>query len=392
MMAKEGEIQSVTASEAPSGVGFRVAVLSAMILFLSLLHYFTPPEHFYWHVLYQHLYYLPVLLGAGWFGVRGGISVALAATVFYIPHVLIHWSHSPLYRFSQLVSIVMFVLFGFLAGALIDRLKQEREGHRRTAAELQQAYQQLHSTFDRLRLVDRLSALGALSAGMAHEIRNPLGSVAGAVEILESGLPEGDANREFVLIIKKEIQRLSSIVSRQLDLVRPTHPERTPLDIRRIVESVENLTRKQAERQGVKLEVQAGAALPLVMADDQQIRQAVLNLVINALQAVNGGGVVAIRSESDGRCVRIVVEDDGPGLSEEALGRAMEPFYTTKDGGTGLGLSIAFQIAIGHGGDLRVENRESGGARLTLELPVHAAPDQSEAAMDSPGAGTRSRP
>jgi signal transduction histidine kinase len=208
---------------------------------------------------------------------------------------------------------------------------------------------------------------------MAHEIKNPLGSIMGSIEILESAVPEVDERREFVEILKKEIQRLSEIVSSHLDLVRSGTPQRELHDLRAIVESVAELTTKQAAKQGVRLEVDAAADLPHIMLDGQQVRQAVLNLVINAIQALPRGGQVRLIVERDVKHLRVVVEDDGPGLDEAMLRRAFEPFFTTKEGGTGLGLSIAFQIADQHGGDLRAKNRPAGGASVCLELPVRTA-------------------
>jgi signal transduction histidine kinase len=346
-----------------------VAILGAVVT-ISLLHYLTHPSHVHWHVIYQRVYYIPILVGAVAYGLQGGLGVATLTAVLYLPHILLQWGHEPLYRSSQLAEIVLFLVFGAFAGILIDRVRQEREKHRKTAEELAEAYSQLHATFNRLRLVDRLSALGALSAGMAHEIRNPLGSITGAVEILEEMTPQEDQRREFVDIVQKEMNRLSTIVASQLDLVRSTPQERAPCDLRRVVKSVTELSRRQAEQQEVKISVELDEEFTTVEADEQGLRQAVLNLLINAIQSMPDGGQVRIRADSNGDRLRIIVDDEGPGLSAEALEHAFDPFFTTKQHGTGLGLSIAFQIVDQHGGDLRAENRDDGGARFVMELPV----------------------
>jgi signal transduction histidine kinase len=353
-----------------AGPWWKWIALAIAVLVISTLHYLTPPAYAHWHLVYQRLYYLPILFGAFWYGLSGGLIVAVVTSVLYLPHIVLHWGHDPLYRSNQLADILLFVVIGAVSGLLIDTLRREREKQRRTAEELARAYEQLQATFERLRLLDRLSALGTLSAGMAHEIKNPLGAILGSIEILETNVPEGDERREFVLILKKEIQRLSSIVNDHLDLVRPGQPQRGPHDLGEIVRSVVELTRTQAEKQGVELTQRVPGDLPTVMVDGQQLRQAVLNLVINAIQALPRGGRVTASVEQAQERLRIVVEDDGPGLGDEALRRAFEPFYTTKEGGTGLGLSIAFQIADRHGGDLRVRNRPAGGAALCLEIPI----------------------
>jgi len=347
--------------------------LVAAVVAVSVGHYLTPPAYFHWHVVYQRLYYLPILFGAFWYGLRGGVTLCLITSALYIPHIVLHWGHAPQYRANQFAEILMFFVIGTVAGALSDRIRSERERHRRTAEELARAYRQLQTTFERLRLLDRLSSLGARTAGMAHEIKNPLGSIMGSIEILESAVPAGDERQEFVRILRKEIQRLSDIVSTHLDLVRAQPPEREPHDVGEIVRSVVELMRKQAQSQGVALSATLEPGLPPLPVDARQIRQAVLNLVINAVQALPDGGRVDVAVGRRGDRLAIVVEDDGPGLGEEQARHVFEPFFTTKEGGTGLGLSIAFQIADQHGGDLRGENRSSGGARFCLELPLTAS-------------------
>ena len=140
----------------------RWAVLIAAVVAISVGHYLTPPSYFHWHVLYQRMYYLPILFGAFWYGLSGGFALAVITSVLYVPHIVLHWGHAPLYRTNQFAEILMFFVIGTIAGFLSDRIRREREQHRRTAEELAQAYRQLQATFERLRLVDRLSALGAL--------------------------------------------------------------------------------------------------------------------------------------------------------------------------------------------------------------------------------------
>jgi len=347
----------------------RWGVAIGAIAAISVAHYLTPASLFQLHVVYQRLYYIPILFGAFWFGLRGGVVLAVITSALYAPHILLHWSHAPLYRIDQFAEIMMFFVIATIAGFLSDSIRREREEHRRTAEELARAYRQLQETFERLRLVDRLTALGTLSAGMAHEIKNPLGSIMGSIEILEAAVPADDERQEFVQILRKEIQRLSGIVSSHLDLVRPANPEREPHDLGQIASSVVELTCKQATSQGVDLRVEIAPGIPTAMVDGQQIRQAILNLVINAIQALPEGGNVRVVVDTCENRLRVVVEDDGPGVEEQALREVFEPFFTTKSGGTGLGLSIAFGIADQHGGDLRVENLPGGGARFCLELP-----------------------
>lgn len=346
----------------------------AAVATISLLHYLTHASYEHWHVVYQRLYYIPILFGAGLYGVRGGVAVAALTGVSYLPHILLQWQHAPLYRSNQLAEIVLFLVFGAVSGFLIDRVNRERERNRETAEQLARANEELRSTFQRLRLLDRLSALGAISAGIAHEIRNPLGGVSGAVEILDSMTTPDDERHEFVQIVKKEIDRISTIVSRQLELVQARPGDVAPCDVGRVIESVVQLLRSQAAKHDIRLETRITGDLPVVHTDEQGLRQAVLNLVLNGVQATDQSGTVRVAAETRDDKVRIVVDDEGTGLSAEGLEHAFDPFYTTKPKGTGLGLSIAFQIVDQQGGHLMVENRDEGGARFTLELPIESAP------------------
>ncbi|NNE35786.1 MAG: sensor histidine kinase [Rhodothermales bacterium] len=365
-------VRSMT--EGGSGTRWGLVGVLTGVVAISLLHYLTHASHEHWHVIYQRLYYIPILVGAVMFGVRGGLAVATLTAVTYLPHILLQWQHDPLYRSSQLAEIVLFLIFGAVSGLLIDRVNRERERNRKTAEQLANANEELRSTFQRLRLLDRLSALGALSAGIAHEIRNPLGGVSGAVEILESMTGPDDQRHEFVGIVKKEIARISTIVSRQLDLVQTNPPDPAPCDVVHVVESVIALVRKQAEGQGVAVELHVGSGVPVIEADEQGLRQAILNLLLNAVQAMPQGGSVTVSVQAKSGRVSVIFEDRGPGLSDEALQRAFDPFYSTKREGVGLGLSIAFQIIDQQGGDLRVVNRTHGGARFTLEIPEKVPP------------------
>ena len=160
-------------TEGGSGVRWGLIGVLAGVAAISLLHYLTHASHVHWHVIYQRLYYIPILVGAVMYGVRGGLAVATLTAVTYLPHILLQWQHDPLYRSSQLAEIVLFLIFGAVSGFLIDRVNRERERNRRSAEQLAKANEELRSTFQRLRLLDRLSALGALSAGIAHEINTP---------------------------------------------------------------------------------------------------------------------------------------------------------------------------------------------------------------------------
>lgn len=232
-----------------------------------------------------------------------------------------------------------------------------------------------------LRQAERLSSLGQLSAGMAHEIRNPLAGIAMTAQVLRGRLGDRPDAEPYLERIQAEIQRLERIVRSLLEFSRPARPQLAPLDLagsaRRVLEDLA----PQAAAHGVRLADELGAPL-WALADRDQVHQVLLNLLQNALQACRPGDAVGLRLErvavvGGADRVRLSVWDSGAGVPESARARLFEPFFTTKAEGTGLGLAVCRQIALEHGGRLEYRPRPAGGSEFTLELGA-AAPTRSE--------------
>jgi signal transduction histidine kinase len=219
-----------------------------------------------------------------------------------------------------------------------------------------------------VRRVDRLSALGRLSAGVAHEIRNPLAGIRTTAEILRGRLEGDEELRRFVDVMLEETARLDRIVGSLLQFAKPAEPRREPLDLGALLERARQLLAGRAAERRITLRVgTVEAARPL--ADRDQILQVVLNLVLNGIEASPEGAEVRMSARaSAGGSVEIAVEDDGPGVAATVRERIFDPFFTTKPGGTGLGLSISQNIIARHGGSLRVEG-SGPGTRAVVVLP-----------------------
>jgi signal transduction histidine kinase len=340
-----------------------------LTLAVSVAHYLTPPSHPLLHNLFQRLYYVPLLLACATYGVRGGLLTAAAIAMLYVPHIVLHWKHEPVYQANQAFEIGLLVLIGLVGGVLADRERSLRREAEVLAAERDRALEDLRETADSLRTADRLSTLGTLSAGMAHEIRNPLGAMGGAVDILEPDYPVGHPRREFVGILRKELDRLGRVAGKYLDFAREQPPEFQPVDLHKTVRSAVELLERSAARAGVSVVLRLASDLPPVMADAVQIRQVVVNLVLNAIQAMPAGGEIAIVTRRGDDRIEIEVRDRGEGLPDAPVARLYEPFFSTRPGGTGLGLAVCRRIADAHGGRLSASAAEGGGARFVLVLP-----------------------
>jgi signal transduction histidine kinase len=262
---------------------------------------------------------------------------------------------------------------GRLAGsfnAMVDRMQAAR-------AEIEQYHQQ------RLARAERLATLGELAASVAHEIKNPLAGIAGAVQILAEELPDGDPRREIMGEILAQIRRLDGSVRDLLAFARPARPELHPCDLRRILDRVLLVVAEDETARDVRVIREYQADLPQVPADEKLLQQVFFNLVLNAAQAMAGRGTITLGiafrevgaggsegAAAAGPCVEVRVADTGPGIAPAALREIFTPFFTTKPRGIGLGLAIARRIVEDHGGRIWAESLPGRGAAFTIRLPV----------------------
>ncbi len=234
------------------------------------------------------------------------------------------------------------------------------------------------------RNTERLISLGELSARVAHEIRNPLTGVRTTVQFVASKLRAGDSRRDDLQDVLKELDRIEQIITDLLLFARPQASRPAPTDLREIAGKVlDNLSRR-LEDSGIEVVPDLDEDLPPVMVDPDMVQQVVLNLAINAIQAMPEGGTLKVgaglrRTRYKKAYVDLVVADSGPGIPDEVKEKIFDPFFTTRSMGTGLGLSISLQIAREHGGNLTARNLAQGGASFKLSLPA-PAPEAEEAA------------
>lgn len=344
-------------------------VIGAAIILVTLLHFLTPVDQVVWHEIYQRLYYIPIISAALLFGLRGGLAASIFTSIVYTPHIFLHWQHGHFdYSINQYAEVVIFNVVGGVMGALGDRLKQARIRAERSAAERQRAYEELQKTFEQLLQAEKLSSLGELSAGIVHEVRNPLGAIRGAIDILEDELKPNSPRREFSDLAKKEIERLDKLVGEFLRFARPSKLATAPANLNEIVASVIALIENQAVAQSIAVTPDLQKKITLVSMDAEQIKQVILNLVINSLQAMPDGGKLIVRTTENNEYSIVEVIDTGGGIENQLISKIFDPFFTTKEKGVGLGLSIAHKIVVQHGGKLSV-SAEDNQTKFSLQIP-----------------------
>jgi signal transduction histidine kinase len=228
----------------------------------------------------------------------------------------------------------------------------------------------LQDNFEQMKRSERLFALGQLSAGLAHEIRNPLASIGGAPGILRRNPHLEPKDAECLDIISKECQRLNRLVGNFLDFARPRTPRYQTVDLAATLDSVIELAGHAIEKRPITLRRETLQQLPAIECDPELLRQVLLNLIINAIQAMAGGGDVVVSARPGQDRVLIQVKDEGCGIKPEDRDRMFDPFFTTKENGSGLGLSVAHQIVQQHGGVLTAEANPEKGMTFSLLLPL----------------------
>jgi two-component system, NtrC family, sensor histidine kinase HydH len=333
---------------------------------------------------YYPIYYLPVVTAALYFGpwmTLGWTAVASAAYCSYLYPALQEYDISDA-GFAQLMLRIMFF---FLAAMLVNRFTQES---RRQTRLYQELAEQLAETNRQLRLAqaearrsERLAALGQLSAGLAHEIRNPLGVIKGSAEMLTQKLQHSDElSRELAGYISSEVNRLSALVTQFLNFARPLHADLHPSDLTALLDRVLAKVGSQWKGNPVHVERAYASGLPPVPLDESLCEQAFINLVQNAYEAMeeHGGTLRAevVRARENNRAgVAVHLTDNGPGIPDTLREEIFNPFVTTKKTGVGLGLSIVSKIIDGHHGTIRLEKGREGGASFTIFFPLEATSD-----------------
>jgi signal transduction histidine kinase len=344
-------------------------VVAAAIVAISALHYATPPALVTWHYIFQRLFYLPVIYAALYYGWRGGLATAIFAWIFYFPPFLINWRDLPHYLLSQYLEVIVFCLAGILTGVLADREREQRRMLQRRTEELSAVYRELRENFEQMKRAERLYAVGQLSAGLAHEIRNPLASIAGAAGILRRNREADQRHFDCIDIIRRECERLNGLLTTFLDFARPRAPRYQPVNLGHVIDAVIDLSTHAAGAKPIQFKKETLPDLPPINSDPEQLKQVLLNLTINAVQAMPKGGAILLSARTDGGAVTIQVRDEGEGVSPEHLDRIFDPFFTTKETGTGLGLSVAHQIAGQLGGVLTAQANPDRGMTFSVRLP-----------------------
>jgi signal transduction histidine kinase len=362
-----------------------VVLLSALI---SLLHYLTPTMNWQYHLIYMQSYFIPILIAAFQFGIKGGIGSALLVSVLYLPHVMLQWGGLVEANLMRFLQIVLFYVIGYLTGLKAEKEKIEKERFRRAArqleinlAKLREQAEKLSDMEEQLRHADRLAVIGEMTASLAHEVRNPLGAIRGAVEILRDQMSSQNKTSEFFTILIDETKRLNSVVENYLQYARTQKPQKTVFEVKDILQQASLLLARQFRKQQVELITRWPDSPCPMNSDPNQLWQVLINLLLNALQAINGPGSVTMELTSSqtnnvsasgvmlpNLCLS--VSDTGQGMTKKEIRQMFKPFYTTKEEGSGLGLAIVKRIADENDWKVDAQSELNKGTAFHLIIPA----------------------
>jgi signal transduction histidine kinase len=311
-------------------------------------------------------YSIPVTLAALLEGWRGGAAVVVLSSAglfaFSPPHPLAGW----------LVQLLELSCLAGLVDLITARERRLRQRYQQAAEQLSRVYERVQANFEGMKRAERLSAIGQLSAGLAHEIRNPLASISGAAAILARSEELNPKNARCLEIITSECQRLNGLLTNFLNFARPRPPRLQSVQLEPVLENVIGLAGHGVRGKSIGFEKKIEPALPPVECDPEQLEQVLLNLMINAVEASPDGATITLSAGIEGDRIAIGVVDQGHGVAPAHIDRLFDPFFTTKEHGTGLGLPVAHQIVRQMGGSMLARANNDRGMTFSVVLPVKA--------------------
>ncbi len=350
------------------------------IVLISWLHYNTPTMSWQYHLVYMQAYFIPILIAAFQYGVRGGLGASLIVSMIYLPHIMFQWGGLVDINLMRFIQIILFNLVGYVTGLKAQGEKEEKQRYRQAAEQLRKTLEQVKAQSaqisdmeQQLRAADRLAIVGELTASLAHEVRNPLGAIRGAVEIIRDAVPARVKKLEFFDILIQETERLNRVVETYLGFSQKKSRRLSSYNLVDTLHNILLMIGAQIRKSRIHLKTRLPEEEIILRGNPNQLWQVVMNVLLNAIQAMPDGGEVEVdvrRQQAPRPRVFLTITDQGKGIPEEEIDRIFNAFYTTKTQGTGLGLAIVKRIADENGWELSVESRPGAGTRFQVAIPL----------------------
>jgi len=329
----------------------KISIVLSLLIIITLVIFLTKDSQYRYHSVFREFYFIPLILATFWFGLRGALLTSGSITLFYIIFLVFYWQGISAAKINTFVEIIFLNIVAVIFGTLRERENKQRR---------------------RAQKAENLAAIGKAVSGVAHDMKTPLVAIAGFARQILKKMREDDPHRDKLDIIHREAQRLESMVKDMLDFARPLNLRLAPADVNQLLRESFEVAQDLAREQGVTMETQLGADIPLTPLDAGRMKQVLINLVINAIQASPAGETVMVRSALGERNITIEVVDRGCGIPPDQKENIFVPFFTTKKEGVGLGLSLVKNIVSAHHGSVEFfDNRNpSQGVTFRITLPI----------------------
>ncbi|MCJ8344013.1 ATP-binding protein [bacterium] len=331
------------------------SLIITMVLLVTFLHYGTHTHHTPLHALYRKLYYLPILMSAFHFGFKGALICAFSCALLYFPHLHMDWGADYLVKNAdRSLEVLLYIVIAAITGAYSSYQKKLIHQLQQSHQSLKQQTENLLSVQKTLRKHEKLHAIGLLGAGISHEIRNPLASLKGILEILLSEQQNNDLaqKKELGQIALQEVSRIQDILTRFLSLSKEEKIENPQVDLKKVCLDLVELTKAEVKKSKLESNLELCDQDCIYQGPSGPIQQVLLNLLLNAISMAQHKISIQLKSEPDG--FSILVSDDGMGVKEGMEESIFNFFYTTKQEGSGLGLAISSELMHQIGGQVKV--------------------------------------
>lgn len=360
-----------------------IVIILGSIMLITYLHFVTKNQLAILHEVLRLLYYIPVIYACFRFGLKGGIITPLIVNAVYILY-LGTGDFSKEYYMIRLLDASITHVIGLITGLLVEveahqkrKLELLNQKQQQLNIELEQRIKEKLSLENQLVRADKLAALGQMVAGMAHELRNPLGVIKATMQVMEKEQNDQEVS-QFSQIVIEECMRMNRVITELIKFSRPQMEKIVQIDLQDLLEQFFQFMKPYFEENRILLFWQKGLEPAFTVGDFQQLIQVLLNLVLNAAEAMPAGGRLTVELVPQGNYWCIQLTDTGCGIFEEDIDKIFDPFYTSKAQGTGLGLSVVHRIVDEHHGYLKVETVPGEGSTFFVYLPAKLYHDLGE--------------
>ncbi len=338
----------------------KLIILSSTIIITIGFHYgwITQPffGHIHWlHALHGRFCYIPIVIATSWFGLRGGLYTASIISVLVFPYIT-ELGNDVHELTGEIIEIVFYFAIAIVTGALVERELKIRKKHEKANLELEKSH--------------RLSMVGQIAAGVAHEIKNPLASIKGSVEILIDEQTNKSDKEEFKDIVFNEIKRIDNTVTSFLELSRPQEYHFEKIQLSMIVKTCLKQVNVNASKNNIIIEENLKPEI-YIEGDKEKIHQVLLNLLLNSIQASQEKSKIMVNLTASNSKVILQVIDFGEGIPLETISKIFDPFFTTKPSGSGLGLALVKNIIEKHNATIEFESTPNVGTTVTVKFPTY---------------------